>query len=82
MTFGDEYEAFANWRRTGYPTIKSVYEAPHNRPKYTNSISDEIPRRFTYPTTESQRNNANYMEASKRLSDGDKMTSRVWWDKK
>lgn len=82
LTFGDEYEAFANWRRTGYPTIKSVYEAPHNRPKYTNSISDEIPRRFTYPTSESQRNNTNYMEASKRLSDGDKMTSRVWWDKK
>lgn len=80
-TFGDEYEAFANWRRTGYPEIKSVYAAPHNRPAYTNSISTEIPRRFTYPSNESQYNATNYDQAVSRLSDGDKMTSRVWWDK-
>lgn len=81
-TFGDEYETFANWRRTGYPEIKSVYAAPHNRPAYPNSISTEIPRRFTYPSNESQNNTINYNDAVKRLSDGDKMTSRVWWDNK
>jgi hypothetical protein len=80
-TFGDEYETFANWRRTGYPEIKSVYAAPHNRPTYPNSISSEIPRRFTYPINESQNNAGNYNDAVKRLSDGDKMTSHVWWDK-
>lgn len=81
-TFGDEYETFANWRRSGYPEIKSVYAAPHNRPAYPNRISTEIPRRFTYPVNESQDNTTNYNEAVKRLSDGDKMTSTVWWDKK
>lgn len=80
-TFGDEYETFANWRRTGYPEIKSIYAAPHNRPPYTNSISTEIPRRFTYPSNESQNNTMNYNNAVKNLSDGDRMTSRVWWDK-
>ncbi len=80
-TFGDEYETFANWRRSGYPEIKSVYAAPHNRPTYPNSISTEIPRRFTYPINESQNNTINYDVAVKRLSDGDKMTSRIWWDK-
>jgi hypothetical protein len=39
-----------------------------------------IPRRFTYPSSESQSNSANYQEAVSRLSGGDKMTSRVWWD--
>lgn len=80
-TFGDEYETFANWRRTGYPEIKSVYAAPHSRPPYTNSISTEIPRRFTYPSNESQNNTMNYNDAVNKLSGGDRMTSRVWWDK-
>lgn len=80
VTLGDEYETFANWRRSGYPELKSVYSAPYNRPKYPNSISTEIPRRFTYPVNESQNNAANYNEAVKRLSNGDKMDSRVWWD--
>lgn len=80
-SFASEYEVFSNWRRTGYPDIKSVYEAPHNRPIYPNSIPS-IPRRFTYPTNESQVNSANYNEAVKNLSDGDVMTSRVWWDVK
>lgn len=81
-SFGAEYEVFSNWRRSGYPEIKSVYEAPHNRPLYPNYVTKEIPRRFTYPTNESQVNKANYNEAVKNLSDGDAMSSRVWWDAK
>lgn len=80
-TFCDEYETFANWRRSGYPELKSIYEAPYSRPSYPNRVSDQIPRRFTYPTKEVSDNKDNYLEAVKRLSDGDKMTSRVWWDK-
>lgn len=82
VTFGDEYEAFANWRRSGYPELKSVYEAPYNRPVYPNSVTMEIPRRFTYPVSESQNNTKNYNDAVKRLLKGDKMDSRVWWDTK
>lgn len=81
LTFGDPYETFANWRRSGYPEIKSVYAAPHNRPVYPSSVTNEIPRRFVYPTGETTNNNANYQEAVARLNGGDKMSSRVWWDK-
>ena len=80
-TFCDEYETFANWRRTGYPELKSVYQQPGVSSGYPNSVSTEIPRRFTYPTAESQDNTVNYNDAVKRLNGGDKMTSRVWWDK-
>jgi len=81
-TFCDEYETFSNWRRTGYPEIKSVYEAPHNRPSYPNRVTSEIPRRFTYPISETQSNNTNYKESVSRLSNGDAMDSRIWWDVK
>lgn len=80
-TFGDSYETFSNWRRSGYPALKSVYEAPYNRPLYPNHVSTTIPRRFIYPSSESQQNPTHYAEAVGRLSDGNKMTSRVWWDK-
>lgn len=75
-TFCDEYETFANWRRTGYPEL-----TPVNNAGFPNVVTNQIPRRFTYPTTESQDNAANYAEAVKRLTGGDVMSSRVWWDK-
>jgi len=73
-TFSDDYETFANWRRSGYPVLKTV--------SYIGNVtSGTIPRRFTYPSTESSINSTNYLEAVSRLTGGDKMTSRVWWDK-
>lgn len=80
-TFCDEYETFANWRRTGYPELSSVYSAPYNRPIYPNNVTNQIPRRFTYPTGEETVNKANYDEAVSRMQGGDEMSSRVWWDK-
>lgn len=74
-TFCDSYETFANWRRSGYPVLTPVDKG------YPNAVTNgTIPRRFTYPTTESTVNEANYLEAVSRLNDGDAMTSRVWWD--
>lgn len=74
-TFCDEYETFANWRRSGYPVLTPVDKG------YPNSVTNgTIPRRFTYPSAESQNNSTNYNEAVQRLNDGDRMTSRVWWD--
>lgn len=74
-TFCDELETFANWRRSGYPKL-----TPVNKGYSTCVTNGTIPRRFTYPTNEVQVNTANYQEAVSRLSGGDNMTSRVWWD--
>ena len=89
LTFGDPYETFANWRRSGYPELTSVYsmniplDKDYTRPAtYPNSVTNEIPRRFTYPIAETSVNNANYQDAVSKLSGGDKISSRVWWDAK
>ncbi|MBP1593258.1 MAG: SusD/RagB family nutrient-binding outer rane lipoprotein [Bacteroidetes bacterium] len=73
-TFSDDYETFANWRRSGYPVLKTV--------NYIGNVtSGTVPRRFTYSSGEASINSTNYLEAVSRLTGGDKMTSRVWWDK-
>lgn len=77
-TFCNEYEAYANWRRTGYPVLTPAKNAASYSGNVTNG---QIPRRFMYPSNESTNNPANYNEAVKRLNGGDKMSSRVWWDK-
>lgn len=82
LTFGDPYETFANWRRSGYPELSSVYAAPYNRPAYPNRATSEIPRRFVYPTAETTSNKTNYDAAVKNLDNGDTFNSRVWWDAK
>jgi hypothetical protein len=71
--FMDENECFANWRRSGYPVLTTV-----NYPG--NVTGGNIPRRFTYPQSEASTNTVNYNAAVSRLTNGDKMTSRVWWD--
>lgn len=73
-TFMDETEAWANWRRSAFPVLTPV--------NYTgNATGGTIPRRYTYPTGEPGTNPVNYASAVSGLSNGDKMTSRVWWDK-
>jgi hypothetical protein len=72
-SFMDENESFANWRRSGFPVL-----APVNYPG--NVTNGTIPRRFTYPQGEATTNTANYNAAVSGLDNGDKMTSRVWWD--
>jgi hypothetical protein len=72
--FMDENECFANWRRSGYPLL-----TPVNYPG--NITGGNIPRRFTYPQSEASTNAAHYNAAVSRLTNGDRMTSRVWWDK-
>ncbi|MBR1388661.1 MAG: SusD/RagB family nutrient-binding outer membrane lipoprotein [Prevotella sp.] len=79
--FGDEYEAFANWRRSGYPTLVASPFCLGTANADGNSQSQGIPRRFRYPTSENQINTANYSAAVARISGGDRFDSRVWWDK-
>jgi len=71
--FMDENEAWENWRRSGFPTL-----TPVNYPG--NVTNGTIPRRFTYPQGEAGTNETNYNAAVAGLANGDKMTSRVWWD--
>ncbi len=73
-TFLNEYEAWANYRRTGYPALVPV--------TYPGSQSPgAIPRRMAYSTVDKQVNTANYDAAVAALTGGDKITSRMWWDK-
>jgi hypothetical protein len=76
-TFGDPHEVFANWRRSGYPVLTPAVMAKEDGQCATDG---SIPRRFCYPSSESQVNSSNYKEAVSRLSNGDTFTSRVWWD--
>ncbi|SOD98700.1 SusD/RagB family nutrient-binding outer membrane lipoprotein [Spirosoma fluviale] len=65
-------EAWNEWRRTGYPTLKPA-------PTTLNGGTD-IPRRLAYPTTETTLNAKNYAEVTARQGKDDQYT-RVWWDK-
>jgi hypothetical protein len=74
----DSEEAYAERRRTGYPTL-------YNR---LNSLNpdiavDEIPRRMTYTATEYADNTAETEAAVSSLLGGpDLGTTRLWWDVK
>ncbi|MEO5998777.1 MAG: SusD/RagB family nutrient-binding outer membrane lipoprotein [Chitinophagaceae bacterium] len=76
--FGDDYEVYANWRRTGYPVLTQV-----NYPG--NVTGGKMFRRFSIPLAENLLNQANYLDALKRQgfseSTGDNLLTRVWWDK-
>ncbi len=73
-TFFNEYEAWSNYRRTGYPVLTPV--------NYPGSQSPgAIPHRMAYSTVDKQVNSTNYNAAVSALTGGDKITSRMWWDK-
>lgn len=67
-------EVWAEYRRTGYPLIWIG--------SGDTDTEGEIPRRLTYPFQEYLINETSVTEAAGRLADGDKLTSRVWWDAK
>lgn len=67
------YEAWAEWRRTGYPALVA---AP-------GANGDLIPRREGYPLIEASNNTDNYNAAVAAFPYGgtDGLNARVWWDK-
>jgi hypothetical protein len=71
--FLNGYEAWAEWRRTGYPILIAAPGANGNN----------IPRREAYPTIEMSNNTANYNAAVAAFPYGgtDGLNTRVWWDK-
>ena len=71
-TFLNGYEAWANYRRTGFPELQQF-----NYPG--NPTGGTIPRRLLYPTREAVLNEENYNAALSRQGP-DVMTTRMWWD--
>lgn len=71
--FLNGYEAWAEWRRTGFPVLVA---AP-------GANGDMIPRREGYPLQEKANNTANYDAAIANFPYGgaDDLNARVWWDK-
>lgn len=58
------FEAWTEWRRTGYPDFLTI--------PLGNGTSNQFPRRFTYPTSESTVN-SNYPGLQP-------ITAKVWWN--
>lgn len=71
-------EAWANFRRSGYPAL-SRNNYPEQDPDVKAS-ADGFIRRIVYPDREKSVNAANYSEAVSRIG-GDKLTTRLFWDK-
>jgi hypothetical protein len=70
--YGQGSEAFAEWRRTGVPTLEP---GPHAAP-------GGMPRRFPYPNLEESLNGASFKEAETRQGGSANLSlfGRVWWD--
>jgi hypothetical protein len=66
-------EAFANFRRSGFPNL------PPN-PYPGKDIQGTFIRRLTYPDAEFSVNSGNIQEAISRQG-VDKLDTRIWWDK-
>ncbi len=66
--FGQGFESWTEWRRTGIPALLPAAEADLN----------QIPTRLYYPTTEPSLNAENYNNAADRLG-GDELTSSLYW---
>lgn len=71
--FLNGYEAWAEWRRTGFPVLVA---AP-------GANGDKIPRREGYPVQDRSNNTLNYNAAVGAFPYGgtDDLNARVWWDK-
>lgn len=69
--YGQGFEAWTEWRRTGIPTLSPV----------VNAKEASIPSRLYYNSQEISLNRENYTAAAAALTGGDKLTSRLWWMK-
>jgi hypothetical protein len=65
-------EAWANWRRTGYPVLTALNPVG-------NETNGTIPRRLRYPTSEYGVNPG--VATANGRQGPDLFTTRVWWDK-
>jgi len=64
------YESWIDWRRTGFPTLKTISASLNN---------DLIPVRMPYPAEEEALNAENY-QAAASATNGNNINFPVWWD--
>ncbi|MBG0859527.1 MAG: SusD/RagB family nutrient-binding outer membrane lipoprotein, partial [Bacteroidales bacterium] len=73
----DGTEAWANWRRSGFPAL--------NRNDFDDVLlengGDGYVHRFTYPDVELSQNKVNYQAAVEAIGGIDDLVFRVFWDK-
>ena len=70
-------EAWANFRRSGFPILPPN---PYGQPNNPDVPNGTFMRRLTYPTSELSVNSAN-VQAAVAAQGADKLSTRVWWDK-
>lgn len=70
-TFSQGFQAWAEYRRTGYPDLR-----PIPQPGETGGA---VPSRLLYPSIEQTTNTQNVNAASQRIG-GNSLTTDVWWD--
>ena len=82
--FPEGMEAWAEFRRTGYPKV-----IPTAKNNSNGTIDNTVQiRRLIYPASEAQANNANLQSGIELLNEeaksgsGDNGGTKVWWDKK
>ena len=70
-------EAFANFRRSGFPALTAN---PYGQPNNPDVPNGTFIRRLTYPTSELSINTTN-VNAAIAAQGADKLSTRIWWDK-
>ena len=74
-SFQNGSEAWANFRRSGYPAL-----APNTYPSADPAVTGGFVHRLVYPVREKSVNTTNYNEAVARMG-ADNLATRVFWDK-
>lgn len=67
------FEAWDSWRRLDFPVLAV--------PATTYNDITSVPTRFTYPAGEQTINATNVTAAAATITGGDKLTSKIFWDK-
>ena len=70
-SFGRGLNGFTTWRRLDFPILVQGPGAP---------TYNDIPKRYTYPVNEQTLNPDNYKAAGTAIG-GDKLTTKLFWDK-
>ena len=74
-SFQNGSEAWANFRRSGFPAL-----APNTYPSADPAVTGGFIHRLVYPVREKSVNQVNYDEAVARMG-ADNLATRVFWDK-
>lgn len=77
--FPDSYEAWADFRRTGYPAVEPVYQNDSNSTDGIIPAGGHI-RRMSFVLSEYDSNLGGVTDAVQKLGGEDKISTRLWWD--